>query len=132
MRKFLFLLAVAVSVPLAGACTKSVERAQRDVQRAHNQAAQDIRDKQADLDATKRDAADRIAKQERRVEDAAREANEKITKEQRELEDAKREKARRENDSSAIDRTSTTEPPTRVDINVNRGPGVQVDVNRNP
>ena len=132
MRKFLFLCTLAASLPFAGACTKSVERAQHDVQRAHEKAAQDVRDKQTDLDETKRDAADRIAKQERRVEDAAREGNEKITKEQRELEDAKRDEARRDSGTSPKDGTSITEPKTSVDINVKPGPGVKVDVNRNP
>jgi|SRR4029079_1649546 len=135
MRKIVYVLTIAASLPLVGACTKSVDRAQHDVQRAHDRAAQDVREKQADLEATKRDAADRIARQERRVEDAARRGNDEVRKEQRDLEDAQRAEGRRnEIDTTprASDRTGTTEPATHVDINVNRGPGVKVDVNRNP
>jgi len=42
---------------------------------AHDQAAQDVQQKQHDLGDTKRDAAARIAQKERRVQDAAREGN---------------------------------------------------------
>jgi len=145
MRKLLHLVVIAATVPFFGACTKSVERAQRDVQRAHDRAAQDVERKQRDLEETKQDAADRIARQERRVEDAARRGNEEITKEQRDLNDAQRAEARHEiNDvprSNGVppaapridDRSATTQPPARVDVNINRGPGgVKVDVNRNP
>jgi TolA-binding protein len=96
MKKFLWVLAVAAGLPLVAACTKSVDRAQRDVQRARQEAVQDVRKEQHDLKETERDAAERIARQEQRVEDAARKGNEEIIKEQRELEDAKRAEARRE------------------------------------
>jgi hypothetical protein len=96
MKKFLWVLAAAVCFPLVAGCTKSVERAQRDVQRAHNQAVQDVERKQQDLQETKRDADERVARQERRVEDAARRGNDEIIKEQRQLEDARRAEARRE------------------------------------
>src|SRR5947207_10062368 len=78
MKKFLCLIAICSFLPLIAACTKSVERAQRDVQRAHNQAVQNIERKQEDLQDTKRDAADRIARQERRVEDTARQETDKV------------------------------------------------------
>jgi hypothetical protein len=142
MKRILHLACIAMSVCCVTACTKSVERAQRDVQRAHDQAVRDVQDKQQDLRQTKQDAGERVARQERRVEDAARSGTENIIKQERELQDAERAEARREtndridttitppiNDRSAID----NRPANRVDVNVNRGAGgVSVDVNRTP
>jgi hypothetical protein len=144
MKRILYLACIAASTCLFGACAKSVERAQRDVQRAHDQAVRDIHNKQEDLQQTRQDAGERVARQERRVEDAARRGNENIIKEERELEDARRAEARRE--TNDINNSNTTTPrindrsatdtgrPAHVDVNVNRGPGggVSVDVNRTP
>jgi hypothetical protein len=147
MKLALYLVCIAASAFLFGACTKSVERAQRDVQRAQDQAAQDVHNKQMDLKQTQQDASERVARQERRVDDAAREGHENVIKQQRELEDAQRAEARRETNDTihtdtthnttaprAIDRPATdTRPGAHVDVNINRGPGgVSVDVNRNP
>jgi len=141
MKKLLHLVCIAVSACLIGACAKSVERAQRDVRQAHDQAAQDVHRKQMDLKETQQEASERVARQERRVEDAARRGNENIIKQERELEDAKRAEAQREtnnadtttpriNDRSVIE---NNRPAAHVDVNVNRGPGgVTVDVNRTP
>src|SRR4051812_20839357 len=141
MKRILYVACLAAGACLVGACAKSVDRAQRDVQRAHNDAVQDVQNKQADLRQEKQDASERVARQERRVEDAARQGTENIIKQERELEDAQRAEARRENDNA--DRTTTppindrsatdSNRPARVDVNVNRGPGgVSVDVNRTP
>ena len=141
MKRLFYLACFAASACLFGACAKSVEKAQRDVENAHNQAVRNVQQEQKDLRETQRDANERIARQERRVEDAARQGNEKIIQEKRELEDAKRDEVRRETNEPVIDttprindRTSIDlDRPARVDVNVNRGPGgVSVDVNRNP
>ena len=101
MRKMLYVLAVSAGLPLVAACTKSVESERRDVQRTHEQAAQNVRKEQRDLEETKQDAAERIARQERRVEDAAREGRKDVIEEQRELQDAQRNEARRDNNDIA-------------------------------
>jgi len=143
MKRMLYLVCIAAGACLMGACAKSVERAQRDVQRAHDQAVKDVEQKQADLRHARVDANERVARQERRVEDAAREGNKNIIKEERQLEDAKRAELKREetNDTNtAITPTITNRsaiddnrPAGRVDVNVNRGAGgVSVDVNRTP
>jgi hypothetical protein len=138
MKRLFYLVGITAAAVTFGACAKSVEKAQRDVDRAHDQAVRNVQEEQKDLRETQRDANERIARQERRVEDAAREGNEKIIQEKRELEDAKRDEARRDNNTITPapipDRTSTdNDRPGRVDVNVNRGPGgVNVDVNRNP
>jgi hypothetical protein len=157
MRKFFYLLALTAGLPLMTACTKSVERAERDVQRAHDQAVQNIERRKEELDDTKRDAQDRIARKEHRLQETAQQETERIKKEERALDDAVRADARRhENNDSTIappvDRSATppvdrsplppTDRPTsttgdrrtKVDVNVNPGPagGVNVDVNRNP
>lgn len=141
MKRIFSLACIAGAACLFGACAKSVDKAQRDVQDAHNQAVRSVQQEQKDLRETQRDANERIARQERRVEDAARQGNEKIIQEKRELEDAKRDEARRESNTTTIDPTPgindrttiDTGRPARVDVNVNRGPGgVNVDVNRNP
>jgi cell division protein FtsL len=134
MKRFLFVIAVA-GLPLLG-CAKSVERAQHDVQTTRQHAADKVRQEQRELQDTRQDAAERIARQERRVEDAAREGNKEITKEQRDLEEARRAEVRRDandltppiNDRTAI----RPDSPARVDVNIQPGPGVKVDVNRNP
>lgn len=142
MKRLLYLTCLAAGACLLGACAKSVERAQRDVQRAHNNAVQDVQNKQADLRHEKQDASERVARQERRVEDAARQGTENIIKQERELEDAQRAEARREKNDN-LNRTTTppindrsatdSARPAHVDVNVNRGPGgVSVDVNRTP
>src|SRR5207302_9250979 len=115
-------------------CTKSVDRARQDVQRAREQAAQEVQQKQHELEDTKRDAAARIAQKERRVQDAAREANEKIIKEERQLDDAVKADARRKETSDTTATPAPAEPNTRVDVNINREPGsgVKVDVHKNP
>lgn len=145
MKRIFCLLCLTAMTITFGACAKSVEKAQRDVDRAHDQAVRNVQQEQKDLRETQRDANERIARQERRVEDAARQGNEKIIQEKRELEDAKRDELRRDSNDTTIqpvpvtpapitDRTSVdTNRPARVDVNVNRGPGgVSVDVNRNP
>jgi hypothetical protein len=93
MRRFLFSAAMIGCLPFVGACAKSVENEARDVDRAHDQATQTVKQEQRELEDVKRDSADRIA---RRVEDAARQAREQVIEEQRELDDAKREEVRRE------------------------------------
>jgi hypothetical protein len=143
MKRMLYLACIAARACLCGACTKSVERAQQDVQRARNQAAQDVQNKREDLRQTQQDAGERVARQERRVEDAARRGNENVIKQERELEDAQRAEARKDTiDSTATHSTppitdrsgTTTNRPAHVDVNVNRVPGggVTVDVNRTP
>ena len=142
MKRMFYLSCLLAGAGLIGGCAKSVERAQRDVQEAHQAAVRDVQKEQADLRETQRDANERIARQERRVQDAARQGTENIIEEKRELEDAQRAEARRDaNDnnnfnspSSPInDRTTTDTRPSRVDVNINRGPGgVSVDVDRNP
>jgi len=125
MRKFFFVLAMAAGLPLVG-CTKSVQKAETDVQRAHDQAVTNIERKQQDLEDTKRDAADRIArKEERALDDAVRA-------------DARRHETTTDANRTAppIDQTAPAPAPTdrraKVDIHVNPGPGVDVNVNRNP
>ena len=140
MKRTLYMICIAAGICYVGGCAKSVERAQRDVQRAHDEAVQDVQQKQADLRHTRQDANERVARQERRVEDAARRGTENIIKEERKLDDAERAELNRErNDSTTVapaihDRSATeTTRPTHVDVNVNRGPGgVTVDVNRTP
>jgi len=141
MKRMLYLACFAASLCFVGACAKSVERAQRDVQRAHDQAVRDVENKQADLRHEQRDSNERVARQERRVEDAARRGTDNIIKQERELEDAQRAEGRREaNDNTnhtttpAInDRSGIETNRSHVDVNVNRGPGgVSVDVNRTP
>jgi len=90
MKKLLGAALVAAALPLVGACAKSVDRAQRDVQRTHDQAVQNIERKQEDLQDAKRDAEDRVAQKERRLEDTVRSETDKIRKEERALEDAVR------------------------------------------
>jgi hypothetical protein len=99
MRRLICLIAVVAGIPLLG-CTQSVERAQRDVRTAHENAAQNVREEQKDLEDVKRDASERIARQERRVEDAAREGTKDIIEEQRDVEDAKRAEAQRDRDNT--------------------------------
>jgi hypothetical protein len=86
MKRLLLGLTIA-GLGLVG-CTKSVERAERDVQRAHDQAVRNIERKQEELQDTKRDADDRVAQRERRLEDTARQETDKIRKEERELDKA--------------------------------------------
>jgi hypothetical protein len=136
----MMVLAVAASGVMLAGCTKNVDRAQRDVERARDQAAQEVREEQRDLEEVRRDAAARVARQERRVEDAARRGNEQVIEERRELEDARREEARQDaarRDASEPPPRLDNPPPegaARVDVNINRGPGgnVNVDVKRNP
>src|SRR5947199_9091311 len=110
MKKFFFVLALAAGLPLAG-CTKSVEKAERDVQRAHDQAVTNIERKQQDLEETKRDAADRIARKEERLQDTARQETNRIKKEERALDDAVRADARRhETTTETTPRTETNAP----------------------
>jgi hypothetical protein len=131
MRRLLCVLAMTASLPLIAACTKSIDRAERDVRRTQEQAAENVRREQRELEDTKREAAERIAQQERRVEDAARDANKEVIEERRELEDARKAEARRDDRAETTPRVA--DRPTRVDININRGrDGVDVDVNRNP
>ncbi len=142
MRKLICLIAVVAGIPLFG-CTQSVERAQRDVRVTQENAAQNVRKEQQELQDEKRDAAERIARQERRVEDAARQGTKDVIEEQRDVEDAKRAERQRElnNTTPRIDNTlpRITDPtlatpndrPGRVDVDVNRGNGVRVDVNPN-
>src|SRR6476620_12285334 len=106
MKRMFYLACLAASACFFSACAKSVEKAQRDVEKAHDQAVKNVQQEQKDLRETQRDANERVARQERRVEDAARQGNEKIIQEKRELEDAKRDEARREtNDTTIIDTT---------------------------
>ena len=70
MKRFLVGLTIA-GLGFVG-CAKSVEKAERDVQRAHDQAVRNIERKQEELQDTKRDADDRIAQKERRLDDTAR------------------------------------------------------------
>src|SRR3982751_1037992 len=72
MKRLFGLLCITALTVTFGACAKSVEKAQRDVDRAHNQAVRNVQQEQKDLQETQRDANDRVARQERRVEDAAR------------------------------------------------------------
>jgi hypothetical protein len=141
MKRILYLTCIGLSAYFFVGCAKSVDRAQRDVQRARDEAAQDIHRKQMDLKETQQDASERVARQERRVEDATRQGNENIIKQQRELEDAQRAEAKRETDETATkppitDRSAidNNRPAAHVDVNVNRGPGggVSVDVNPKP
>jgi hypothetical protein len=132
MRKFICACAVVAALPWLNGCTKSVDRAQRDVQTAHDRAVDKVQKEQADLQDTKRDAAERIARQERRVEDAARQGNKEVTKEQRELEDAQRAEVKRDIPERSV--TIPADRPAHVDVDVNRTPDgrVKIDVNRNP
>jgi hypothetical protein len=128
MKRFLFVIMTAAGLPLLG-CAKSVERAQRDVQQTRQQAADNVRQEQRELQDTRQDAAERVARQERRVEDAAREGNKEITQEQRELEEARKAEARR--DPNDLTPPANDRRPG-IDVDVNAGPGVRVDVKRNP
>src|SRR5262245_11464804 len=93
-------------------CTKSVERAQRDVQRTHDQAVRNIDKKQGELRDEKRDAEERIAQKERRLQDTTREETDKVRKEQRQLDDAVRAENRREDARRDEARRSETTPDT--------------------
>jgi len=110
MKKFFFVLALAAGLPLMTACTKSVQKAERDVQRAHDQAVHNIERKQEELEDTKRDATDRIARKEARVEETARQETERVRKEERALEDAVRADARRHETTTETRKTETTAP----------------------
>jgi hypothetical protein len=96
MKKLFLTITLVAGLPLLGACTKSVNQAQHDVQRAHDRAVQNIEQKQQELNDTKRDAVDRIAQKERRLEDTARQETDNIRKEERALDDAVRTDVRRE------------------------------------
>jgi phosphoenolpyruvate-protein kinase (PTS system EI component) len=124
MKKLFSLVLIAAGGTIFG-CAESVEKAQRDVRTAHQDAVQDVRKEQQDLEDVKRDAAERIARQERRVEDTARSEQENIIQEKRELQDAKDAEARRLNNDTVTprtnDRTNTTpNGGARVDVNINR------------
>ena len=135
MKRFLFSVVAIVSLPLVGACTKSVDRAARDVDRAQQQAARDVREEQRELEDVKRDSSERIARQERRVEDAARRANEQVIEEQRELEEARRAEARQDDAITPVpprpEDRSAADRPARVEVDIDRTPrgGVNVEVN---
>src|SRR5262245_14501707 len=96
MRRLFVLIGVLAGLPLIGACTKSGDRAQRDVSRERQEAAQEVGREQRELRDEQRAASERIARQERRVEDEAREGQREITQKQRELEDAQRGEIKRE------------------------------------
>src|SRR5262245_39036183 len=114
MKRILVGIAVATSGFLG--CAKSVERAQRDVQRTHNQAVRNIEKKQEELRDEKRDAEERIAQKERRLQDTAREETDKVRKEQRSLEDAVRVENRREDARRDEARRSETTPDTTAPL----------------
>src|SRR5689334_9354612 len=117
MKKFFFVLTLAAGLPLVG-CTKSVQKAESDVQRAHDRAVTNIERKQQDLDDTKRDAADRIARKEERLEETKRTEIDRIKKEERSLDEAVRADARRHETTDAnrtappVDQTVPAPAPT--------------------
>jgi len=139
MKRLLCVGLLAPAMPLG--CTKSVNQARHDVDRAHDQAVKNVDARQRELNDEKRRSEERIAQKERRVEDAARDGNDKIIKEERSLEDAQKAEARRHEPSTTtpeVDRgpapavNQPTNRPADVDVNVGGGRGVRVDVNRNP
>jgi hypothetical protein len=142
MKRFLFSTVMIGCLPLLAACTQSPENAARDVDRAQDQAAQNVREEQRELEEVKRDSVDRIAQQQRRVDEAKREGREQVIEEQRDLEEAKREQARDDARTSDDIRPLPPTPedraaadrPGRLDVDVNRTPGggVNIDVNRDP
>ena len=142
MRQTLFTAAIAALLPLFAACTKSVERAERDVDRARMNAAENVRQEQRELQETRQDAAARVARQEQRVEDAARQGDEQVREEQQDLREARREERRERDNATRIDGRPVppaTQPlppdgAARIDVDVNRTPGkgVNVNVDRTP
>src|SRR4029078_10646736 len=114
MKRILTGIAV-VGLGLVG-CAKSVERAERDVQRTHEQAVQNIERRQEELRDEKRNASERIAQRERRLEDTARQETDKIRKEERELNDAVRAENRREETRRDDARRPETIPDTTAPL----------------
>ena len=114
MRKLFVVIAVLAGLPWIGACTKSVERAQRDVDRARQHASENVRQEQRELRDEQRDASERIARQERRVEDAAREGQREVTQEKRELEDAQRAEIKREEARRPTTPTTPSDVPAPI------------------
>jgi hypothetical protein len=110
MKKLFVLIVVAAGLPWVGACTKSVDRAQRDVDRERREASQEVAREQRKLNDEQRAAEERVARQERRVQDEVREGQREITREQRELQDAQRAEIRR--DDARRDTTPDITPLT--------------------
>src|SRR5262245_13183454 len=71
MNKFFLGLALAAALPLLASCTKSVEKASRDVQRAHEQAVKNVEGQQKDVEQAQRNADQQIAKEQRDVDETA-------------------------------------------------------------
>jgi hypothetical protein len=97
MKKIICVLTLSAALPLVSACTKSVEKAQRDVQRAHEQAVDRVTVEQRKAEDARMAAEQKLSEAKRDVEEVARRENEKVIKEERALEDAKRVERERAN-----------------------------------